>query len=99
MDTLSTSFNASAGSDSAIVAASGTSAQSASYDAGAGKNFLITPMVSVYYRWGTNPTALATGADQLLVAGNTYRIKAGGIGKFAFIALAGSGNVHITVEG
>lgn len=99
MDTLSTSFNASAGNDSAIVAASGTSAQSSTYDCGVGKNFLITPLVSVYYRWGTNPTAVSTGADQLLVAGNTYRIKAGGTGKFAFKALASSGNVHITLEG
>jgi len=62
---------------------------------------LVTPDTSVFYREGANPTALNTGVDQILLAGNTYRIPTAlPTNKFAFIPVTGSaGNVYITPGG
>lgn len=62
---------------------------------------LVTPDTSVFFRSGSNPTALATGVDQILLANNTYRIPlVDPTDKMAFIPVSGSsGNVYITPGG
>jgi hypothetical protein len=100
MHTYAISMTADGGGGSAklVIAAANTSYQSvASYTASAsGGDILITPDVTVFFRFGTNPTATSDGTDRILLAGNTYRIQFGGTGKFAFNSPAGTGNVYLS---
>lgn len=85
------------GGQSASVAISSTSAQSAAITTGGA---LVTPTVDCFMRQGVNPTALSNGTDQLLLANNTYRV--GYIendNKLAFITTAATGSVYITPGG
>jgi hypothetical protein len=83
------------GGQSSKVAVSSTSAQSVALTCA---NCLVTPDVDVFVRMGTNPTAVADGTDQILLAGNTYRIQPIIPGyKLAFVS-TGSGNVYLTPD-
>jgi len=58
---------------------------------------LITPTVDCFVRQGAAPVAVATGADQFLLAGFTYRCSLPKGSKLAFIAAGGaSGTAYIT---
>ena len=83
-----------AGGTSQSVAISTTSAQSAALSFGTA---VVTPTANCFVRQGSNPTALANGTDQYLVANNSYRLT--GIvpgNKLAFITGTGTGTVYIT---
>ncbi len=88
------------GGQSSKVAISTASAQSAAFSVVQYPSVLVTADVACFGRFGSNPTALGTGVDQYFAAGATYRVdlQASGIGsgKFAFIALTGTGNVYLT---
>jgi len=82
------------GGESSSVAVSSTSAQSAVI--GAARAVLYST-VDVFFRQGVNPTALATGVDQLLPAFTMLRIcdiEPGN--KLAFKTTASSGTVYIS---
>lgn len=82
------------GGQSAAVVISTTSAQSAAITAGSA---VVAPTVDCFFRQGTNPTALSNGTDQILLAGNAYRINGITSGdKLAFITASGSGTVYIS---
>jgi hypothetical protein len=90
------SLLATAGGTSEAVSVTGTSAQSAAID---GNNAYVYASVAVFFRQGADPTALATGVDQIIPAGVPMRIN--GIvpgNKLAFIAVGNSGTVYITPE-
>lgn len=81
------------GGTCASVAVSGTSAQSAAITSG---RVVLYSTVDVFLRQGSNPTALATGVDQLVPANTLIRlvdIENGN--KIAFIA-SSSGTVYIS---
>lgn len=60
---------------------------------------LVHPTVDIYFRQGSNPTAVNTGADQFLAAGSTYRLTGITPGnKLAFYGVSTSGPVYITPE-
>src|SRR3990172_7690254 len=81
------------GGQSAAVTISTTSAQSAAITTGWA---IVTPSVDCFFRQGTNPTALSNGTDQILLAGNSYRINGIVSGdKLAFITASGGGTVYI----
>jgi hypothetical protein len=87
---------ATSGGTSSKVAVSTTSAQSAAISA---QCVVVIADVNVFFRRGVNPTALADGTDQLLLANTSYRLvghKA--VEKFAFITATGTGNVYITPD-
>lgn len=91
------SMPANEGGTSQKLAISTTSAQSAVINQG---EAMVTPDVNCFFRAGTNPTALSTGVDTILLANNTYRIsgiKGGNV--LAFITASGSGSVYITPGG
>ena len=91
---MSNTINISTGGTSQAIAVSATSVQSA-VTVSAGP-VVATPTVDVFVRRGTNPTALADGTDQILLAGYTYRIGGLVLGeKLAFIS-ASSGTVYLT---
>lgn len=62
---------------------------------------LVTPDTAVFYREGSDPTALANGTDQILLANVSYRIAMTlPTNELAFIPVSGSsGNVYITPGG
>lgn len=89
------------GGQSIKVAISTTSAQSPVFGGNQtgniSDNYSITPDVTCFIRMGTNPTAVADGTDQILFAGNTYRVTPCPQGsRFAFITSTGTGNVYLT---
>jgi hypothetical protein len=94
MHTLSISLTANAGGLSTKLAISAVSAQSI---ACTGSSVVLTPDTTCFFRMGANPTALADGTDQILLANNTYRVTVSPGQKLAFIAGA-AGNVYITQE-
>jgi hypothetical protein len=82
------------GGQSAAVAISAVSAQSAAITM---PSVVVTPTVDCFFRQGANPTALSNGTDQILLATNSYRISGIVSGnKLAFITASGSGTVYIT---
>lgn len=90
-----------AGGQSTKVAISTVSAQSAVFSGNQSgnipDNYTITPDVTCFVRMGENPTAVSDGTDQILFAGNSYRVTPCPKGsKFAFITSAGIGNVYLT---
>lgn len=99
------SLNVSAGGDCSSVAVTGVSAQSAIFfSAGATVPIvsgcvLVTPTVDIFIRQGVNPTALATGADCILLGGQTYRIPVAAGNRFAVIAVGASGMVYFAPQG
>ena len=60
------------------------------------RTVLATTDVDCFARQGANPTAVNDGTDQILLAGNSYRLLVTPGNKIAFITLAGTGNVYIT---
>jgi D-alanine-D-alanine ligase-like ATP-grasp enzyme len=87
------------GGQSSKIAISTTSAQSATIAVQGNDNvatLLITPDTTCFARYGSNPTAVSDGTDQILLANNTYRVDATPGGKFAFITATGTGFVYIT---
>lgn len=90
------SFEVDQGNRSQKVAISTVSAQSTAMTT---PSVLCTPDATCFVRQGANPTALATGVDQILLANNTYRLMVVVGNKLAFITAAGTGNVYITPEG
>lgn len=84
------------GGQSVKLAISGASVQSAALTS---TSYLVTPDVDCFVRMDVNPTALATGVDQILLAGNTYRVVPVAVGsKFAFITAGSVGNVYLTPD-
>ena len=89
------------GGQSTKIAVSIVSAQSAVFggnqSGGIPDNYTITPDVNCFVRQGTNPTAVSDGTDQILFAGNQYRVSPCIPGnRFAFITSSGAGNVYLT---
>lgn len=85
------------GGQSSSVAVSGTSAQSAAITAG---RAVLYSTADVFFRQGANPTALASGVDQLLPANNIMRLADITSGnKLAFITSGTTGTVYITPGG
>ena len=94
MSGLNISLQISAGGTSEKIAVSATAALSAVFTA---TSYLVTTDVDVYVRTGSAPTAVATGVDQILLAGNSYRVVPLMIGeRFSFITGGASGNVYLT---
>lgn len=95
------SLNILSGGQSSVVAASTSSAQSATFTfPGVTSGYVvITPLVNCFVRQGENPTALADGTDQLLLANNSYRVFVNSGNKLAFITPSGTGNVYLTPGG
>jgi hypothetical protein len=94
MSGLNISLQVNGNSDSSKLAVNATSAQSAVFTA---TSYLVTTDVDVFVTTGASPTALADGTDQILLAGNSYRILPLIVGeRFAFITSGGSGNVYLT---
>lgn len=84
----------STGGTSQAISVSATSAQSAAVVSPG--SVVVTPTVDVFVRRGTNPTALANGTDQILLAGFSYRVGNLAEGeRLAFIA-ASAGTVYVT---
>ena len=82
------------GSTSQKVATSTVSASSTVINA---PHVLVYVDVATYARTGAGAaTAIATGADQYLVAGNQYRFPWIEGDVIAFITLTGTGNAYIT---
>lgn len=80
-----------------IVSAQSAAAAAASTEnKGAPIKYLVTPDVTCFVRKGANPTAVADGTDQILIANQTYRVELMDGEKMAFITASGSGNVYIT---
>lgn len=105
MDIREISMAVSTGGTSQRISISGTSAQSSvlssqtvsAPNSAGGLDVLCTVDVDCFVRQGSNPTALADGTDQLLLAGNTYRLS--GIingNRLAFITSGGTGNAYLT---
>lgn len=78
------------------VSISGTSAQSAAITAAL---VHITPTVDVFVREGADPTALATGVDELLLAGITQSKRITSGNKLAFKTSGATGTVYIAPVG
>jgi hypothetical protein len=82
------------GGNSQKVTLGGASAQSTAI---AAVTVVVTPDTNCFFREGSNPTALATGVDHILIAFNSYRIPITSGNKLAFIPVSGSsGAVYIT---
>ena len=91
------SITALTGGQSASIAISVTSAQSAAITTG---SVVATPTVDCFFRQGSSPTALSNGTDQILLANNSFRISGIVSGnKLAFITASGTGTVYITPGG
>ena len=104
MDFREIDIKVSAGGDSSQVAISGANAQSAAFAftdpngraVGSG-DVVVTATVDCFFRQGANPTALANGTDQFLLAGNTVRLSGILTGnKLAFITSGATGTVYLT---
>jgi hypothetical protein len=91
-----------AGGTSQKLAISGTSAQSnaaasaSTESKGVPIKYLVTPDATCFVRKGSNPTALADGTDQILLANNTYRVELMDGEKLAFITSGAAGFVYLT---
>ena len=84
------------GGQSAKIAVSTSSVQSAALTS---TSYLVTPDIDMFVRTGSNPTAVSTGADQILLAGSTYRIVPLVIGNLlAFISNGSTGSVYLTPD-
>lgn len=82
------------GGESQTVAVSSTSAQSTALKA---KRAVLYSTVDVFFRQGSNPTALATGVDQFLPANTLLRVCDIADGnKLAFKTSGASGTVYIS---
>jgi hypothetical protein len=81
------SLNVGAGGTCSVLTVSATSQQSAVIGAA---DVVISPLVDIYIRRGANPTALATGVDQILLAGIPYRDRCGAGERYAVIAVNAS---------
>jgi hypothetical protein len=82
------------GGQSEAIAISAVSAQSSTITTGFA---VVTPTVDCFFRAAADPTAVADGTDQYLLANNTYRISGITSGhKLAFIVLSASGTVYIS---
>jgi hypothetical protein len=87
------------GGQSTKVALSTVSAQTAAVSAavkGVPVRCLVTLDATGFVRKGTNPTAVADGTDQILLANNTYRVELMDGEKLAVVLAAGTGNLYFT---
>ena len=85
------------GGQSSAVSVSGTSAQSAAITTGRAVLYSTT---DVFFRQGADPTAVATGADQILPANSLMRLVDITNGnKLAFKTAGTTGTVYITPGG
>ena len=85
------------GGESSAVSVSGTSAQSAAINSG---RVVLYATTEVFFRQGSNPTALATGVDQILPAYTLMRVADITSGnKLAFKTSGSTGTVYITPGG
>lgn len=87
------------GGKSEIVAVTATSAQSSVLYTDRSGYINLISTIDCFMRMGTNPTALNTGVDQFVPAGNLLRV--GPIPpnyRLAFITASGAGTVYITEE-
>lgn len=99
MDVKVISIKALTGGQSSVVAISAASAQSAALTMNSTDqtDVLVTPTVDCFMRQGSAPVAVSDGTDQILLAGNTYRVS--GIvngNKLAFITTGAAGSVYIS---
>lgn len=91
-------MDSTAGGTSQIINVSNTSAQSNVFNGYTTAALYTT--VGVFYRHGSNPTALSNGTDQYIPAGSFIRI--GNIPqgyKLAFITTGETGSVYLTQGG
>ena len=96
MSGLNISCQVLSGGQSAKIVVSGTSAQSAALTS---TSYLVSTDTDVFVRTGANPTAVADGTDQVLFAGNQFRVLPILPGnKLAFITSGGVGNVYLTPD-
>ncbi len=87
------------GTASVVTLGAGVSNQSGVFDLNRDVYVIVTPTVDVFLRQGTNPTALSTGVDQILLANNMYRVGPIARGnRLAFIS-ASAGSVYLTPHG
>lgn len=93
LDTIETSVGVDDGGNSQALSISSTSAQSNTINA---ETALVTLTVAAFVRKGTNPVAVATGADTYLMADVTYRLQVKPGTKLAFITLGSAGTAYIT---
>lgn len=85
--------SATAGVSEAIALTATASAVSSAITAGSA---VVTPTVDCFFRQAVTPVALLTGVDQILLAGNSYRINGITSGnKLAFISTS-AGTVYVT---
>jgi hypothetical protein len=78
---------------SQAVSISSTSAQSTAITSGSA---VVTPTVECFVRYGSNPTAVSDGTDQILLAGVQYRLAFPSGSKLAFKTVSASGTAYIT---
>jgi hypothetical protein len=78
---------------SQAVSISTTSVQSTAITTGTA---VVTPSVECFVRYGSNPTALSDGTDQILLANVMYRLAFPTGSKLAFKTTSGTGTVYIT---
>lgn len=57
---------------------------------------LVTLDSNGFIRKGTNPTAVADGTDQILLANNTYRIELMDGERVSVVLASGTGNMYFT---
>ena len=81
------------GGTSAAVAISSTSAQSAAIATGCAVVYLT---VDAFARSGSDPTALATGVDQIIPAATLLRLTCKPGHKFAFKTSGAAGTAYVT---
>ncbi len=99
MDTREVSMAVSEGGTSQRIAISTTSAQSGVLSANGGVDAVVYADTDCFVRQGASPTALADGTDQLLLAGNQYRLSGIVSGnRLAFITASGAGFVYLTPQ-
>lgn len=96
MSSVSYSFAAQPGGQSARVSVGAASVQSAPINR---PSIVITCDVPVYIRRGTTPVALADGTDQYLLASQAYRLHGFLAGeRLAIIAVSAAGLAYITPD-
>lgn len=96
------SMNVSTGGDCSVVAAGAASVQSAVFfaaNSGTGGAVLVTPLVDIFIRQGVSPTAVATGADPIMLGGQTYRVHVAAGNRLAVIQVSAGGNVYFAPQG
>lgn len=83
------------GTASKVTVATATSAQSVVL--GDAYGVVVTPSVDVFFRRGVNPVSVSDGTDQIMIAGNSYRLVGfSGFDKLAFIAVSAAGTVYLS---